>query len=398
MPAKNPARIPFLDGIRGYASLWVMLGHFSTRAGFRIPILEDPGIAVDLFMIVSGFLMTQHAFLRQASEPWESPRSWLIFYIRRFFRIAPLYYTLLIPSFLAFGALQEAQRVPLKTLLNIEYHPSTTVDAGNVLTHISFLFGLFPQYCTALTMPDWSIGLEMQFYAVFPFFLLLANRWNILRFCLLALPVWAVFRKLSGVASVFAMPSLLPLNLGVFLIGMLLAWAWMNEKGKLTPRASVLLLLMAVISASVREQTNFAVTGAVIVSASIAMALFLFYREELMGFRIGHWVRMVEQFLGNRVSHFLADVSYGAYLLHLLVMVPVLARLCEISWFVHQRSVVRFLILTMIAGPITYGLAWILFWAVETPGIRMGKILIDRLRITKRFHDSDQFATEGPLA
>jgi peptidoglycan/LPS O-acetylase OafA/YrhL len=126
MPSQNPARLPFFDGIRGYASLWVMLGHFSTRTGFVIPILDSPGIAVDLFMIVSGFLMTQHFFIRRELEPWQSPRTWLIFYIRRFFRIAPLYYSLLIPSFLALSFLQEAQRGPLKTLLHIDYSPSTT--------------------------------------------------------------------------------------------------------------------------------------------------------------------------------------------------------------------------------------------------------------------------------
>src|SRR3954470_9932800 len=114
MSSGIPTRIPFLDGVRGYASLWVMLGHFSTRTGLFLPVLESPGVAVDAFMIVSGFLMTQHFSLREKVEPWHSGRTWLIFYTRRFFRIAPLYYALLIPSFFAFDFLADAQRETLK--------------------------------------------------------------------------------------------------------------------------------------------------------------------------------------------------------------------------------------------------------------------------------------------
>ncbi len=244
-------RIPFLDGVRGYASLWVMLGHFSTRTGFWVPVLESPGIAVDIFMIVSGFLMTQHFFLREKTEPWQAGRTWIIFYVRRFFRIAPLYYAVLIPSFLAFRFLVEAQRETLKALLNIDFHATANPDVSNVLIHISFLFGLLPKYSSVLAIPDWSLSLEMQFYAVFPFLMLAARRWNILGLSLVTLPVWFLaryFRSSAGgwnpVGQMFSLQSFLPLKIGLFLIGMILAWTWMEEKGRLTPKGMTQLLLL----------------------------------------------------------------------------------------------------------------------------------------------------------
>jgi peptidoglycan/LPS O-acetylase OafA/YrhL len=387
MPAKNPVRIPVLDGIRGYASLWVMLGHFSTRTGFFVPILGSPDIAVGIFMIVSGFLMTQHAFARQNIEPWESPRTWLIFYVRRLFRIAPLYYVLLIPSFLAFDFLNLAQQEQLRRLLNISFHPSTTADTTNVLMHVSFLFGLSPKYCDALLIPDWSLGLEMQFYALFPFLMLLARRTGALRFSLLMLAVWGVFRKLSGLAgtsrSFFSMPSWLGLNLGFFLIGIVLAWAWSTEKGKLTSRASILLLVIALIASLAKGQTASA-TGIIFLIVSIFLTLLLFRDQELESFDRGidYWINRLRAILGNRVAHFLADVSYGVYLLHLLVMIPVLTVLCNIPQFLSQKSAVRFLILTAICGPLTYCFAWILFRTLEAPGIRLGKIVVAKLLVT----------------
>src|SRR3954453_23566137 len=386
MPAGVPTRIPFLDGVRGYASLWVMLGHFSTRTGFFIPILESPGIAVDVFMIVSGFLMTQHFFLREKVEPWQSGRTWLTFYTRRFFRIAPLYYALLIPSFLGFDFLSNAQQETLKTLLNIDYHPSAPVSVANVLMHLSFVFGVFPKYSSALAIPDWSLSLEMQFYAVFPFLMLLARRLNPFRFTLLILPVWFLSRTFRSAArqwnpslQMLSLDSFLSLKIGLFLIGMLLAWAWIDGKGKITGRPAILLLLMGFVAACARDKNDAPVTGSIILVISLILALLLFYDEGTIRLGIDRWVSIVGRFLANQPSRFLGDVSYAAYLLHALVMIPALKILCGFPWFVQQQAVVRFIILTCIAAPITYGLAWMLFLTLETRGIQLGKHCISRL-------------------
>lgn len=378
MQSRNLTRIPFFDGVRGYSALWVMLAHFSTRVGFSIPLLQSPGIAVDLFMVVSGFLMTQHFFAREAREPWTSRCTWITFYIRRIFRIAPLYYVVLMPSFLAFRALNDAQRDSLKLLLNVDYHSSNIVTAGNMLAHLSFLFGLIPQYCTVLAIPDWSIGLEMQFYAVFPFAMLLARRWNIFRLSIFGFGVWLLFRKLTGFARVLALPSFLLLNLLPFLVGILLAWAWIQEKGRLTARACSLLLLMTVIAACSQEQTKSPAAGPIVLGVSVLLAWLLFSVdvEASLGFGVEQFLRAASTILGNRFAQFLADVSYGVYLLHMLIMIPVLAWLCRIPAFLVLYRPLRFLVLTVLAGPVTYTLAWILFRLVELPGIRVGKALL----------------------
>ncbi|CAH2786711.1 MAG: Acyltransferase 3 [uncultured Caballeronia sp.] len=44
---------------------------------------------------------------------------------------------------------------------------------SNVVTHLTYTFGMFPRYAFNTPLPDWSIGLEMQFYAVFPLLMLL---------------------------------------------------------------------------------------------------------------------------------------------------------------------------------------------------------------------------------
>jgi peptidoglycan/LPS O-acetylase OafA/YrhL len=98
--------------------------------------------------------------------------------------------------------------------------------------------------------------------------------------------------------------------------------------------------------------------------------------EASLGFGMEPCFKAASAVLGNRLAQFLADVSYGVYLLHMLVMIPALAWLCRIPAFLALNSPLRFLALAALAGPVTYALAWILFRLIERPGIRIGKALI----------------------
>jgi len=65
-------RIGCLDGLRGLAALWVLLGHSLQLTGWHLPILSSPDLGVDLFIMLSGFLMVFHYRLRESANPWEA--------------------------------------------------------------------------------------------------------------------------------------------------------------------------------------------------------------------------------------------------------------------------------------------------------------------------------------
>ena len=174
--------ISCLDGIRGGLALWVFSGHLCTAVGAKIPVLSAPALAVDLFMLVSGFLMVYHhanchgALSTDDDEfvfRWSEVKK---FWVRRFFRIAPLYYFLLPFSFFIgsnfkFWTKQIEATFPPPWADKLS-HCAEPIDAGlsflNVLSHLTFSFGLFPQYASNNSLPDWSLSLEMQFYFLFP--------------------------------------------------------------------------------------------------------------------------------------------------------------------------------------------------------------------------------------
>src|SRR6185369_9258829 len=84
-------RIACLDGIRGLAALWVLVGHALILSGRFFPVASQLDLGVDLFIMLSGFLMVFH----YQTQPWSDRGTTLSFWTRRFFRIAPLYYVAL---------------------------------------------------------------------------------------------------------------------------------------------------------------------------------------------------------------------------------------------------------------------------------------------------------------
>jgi peptidoglycan/LPS O-acetylase OafA/YrhL len=89
------ARIQELDGLRGLAILLVLIVHFISQEGSTAPhsfpsylqrIVAMGWTGVDLFFVLSGFLIG--GILMDV----RSPTYFRTFYIRRFFRIVPIYY------------------------------------------------------------------------------------------------------------------------------------------------------------------------------------------------------------------------------------------------------------------------------------------------------------------
>ncbi len=163
MPAVHikPAYRPDIDGLRAIAVLAVVFYH----AG--LPGFSGGFVGVDVFFVISGFLITQIVWSELEGERF----SLVTFYVRRVKRIFPaLFAVLILSSLAAFILLVPADLIYFGKSLN-----ATVLFISNFhwLKHANYFDG------PAIDKPllhIWSLSVEEQFYAAWPLMLLLFRR------------------------------------------------------------------------------------------------------------------------------------------------------------------------------------------------------------------------------
>jgi peptidoglycan/LPS O-acetylase OafA/YrhL len=335
-------------------------------SGLSLPVIGQPHLGVDLFIMLSGFLMVLQYQLRRDFEDWSRFGTWAAFWTRRFFRIAPLFYAALLVALLL-GSMLYGDRVAIDTFLDHKLQqPERYLDASftNVLLHLSFVFGLLPAYAYRTPLPDWSLGLEMQFYAVFPVLMLLTRRIDWLFTALLIVCTSIGFVLLTRHAGVhFPMPSFLPLKMPLFLCGMLIAAASNENRTRLWLWIGGAALLAAIPLDGHRDVLHLVVRELLVL---VFVALVHFQHLRGIGF--------ASKLLGTPPFHWLGELSFGVYLWHLLVL-HVVAAWVIARWGHSIQPTERFLIVSGMAAVTSYAIAFVTYKAIEVPGQKLGKTI-----------------------
>ena len=149
-----------LDGLRGIAILLVMVHRFWPRsdAGLAAELAGTGWIGVDLFFVISGFLITGILLDTRGERTY-----FRNFYVRRVLRIFPLYYLFVGTILLVFWS-----------------NPSFRNEAGSPLWYLFYL-GNMPEGVLGHDVPYWlgpvwSLAIEEQFYLTFPWLVALVSR------------------------------------------------------------------------------------------------------------------------------------------------------------------------------------------------------------------------------
>jgi peptidoglycan/LPS O-acetylase OafA/YrhL len=353
----TPKRYAYIDAIRGYAILLVIAVH-SSQYFDDLPVavrtLADQGArGVQLFFVASAMTLCMSWQARNDGA--------LSFYIRRFFRIAPMYY-LSIPLFLwtrGFG-------------------PSIYAPDGigwrHILMAATFTHGLMPDTITSVVPGSWSIADEMMFYSIFPLLMLGSDR---IRFVAAALAAMAVVWVCFGIqrnSYAYAMHITDPAwraawgtflylwfvqQLPCFLFGML-AFKWMAEgRAVRRPAAIVLISLLAMVLVAFFPALPYIGRGGLSTQYGFLFAIF--------ALGLAHWQPW---FLVNPVIGWIGKVSFSAYLVHLWL----------ISTFTvpHANYAEAFAALTAI----TVAISSITYLVIEEPFNQLGR------RLSKRFRET----------
>ena len=159
---------PNLNGIRCIAALLVVFHHleqakhsFGIANIYEQPIIQHAGrLGVGLFFVLSGFLIT-YLLLDERGRFGDVDIK--KFYLRRIFRIWPIYFPIILLSLFVFPHIELLNFPGTNEKLGI-HAPERLTLLLLVLPNFAFVLYDLPYWCAQ----SWSIGVEEQFYYLWP--------------------------------------------------------------------------------------------------------------------------------------------------------------------------------------------------------------------------------------
>jgi peptidoglycan/LPS O-acetylase OafA/YrhL len=313
MQQKNRDVVASIQALRAIAVIFVVLNHFFPRA--------VPGgyIGVDIFFVVSGFLISSHLLKELKSGDLNFNR----FYLRRARRLLPA--SLLVLTLTALSAyllLPLAwQATNLKDVAAAAVYVANWWLAANAVNYFADMGIVSP------VNHYWSLSVEEQFYLVWPalmFFPLRAAVTRTGRSAENLIPavigtVMAMVLTLSLFASILAVHHnqttayfLTYARCWEFAVGGLASLALSNLANRLSAEITKLLFAAAwltLIASSWFLRPESGVPGLAAVPVVVATAIVLFVGD-------GHGSPLARLFIGLAPVQWLGDISYSLYLWH----------------------------------------------------------------------------------
>ncbi len=359
--------IPGLDGLRAIAFLLVF--------GFHTDYLEFGWVGVQLFFVLSGFLIT--SILLRMREGLSTRDYFVKFYGRRFLRIFPLYYFYLALMF-----------VVTSVLISLNYRPGVMHLFQKQLPYaLGYIYNF--HYASAAYQHSyflvhfWSLSVEEQFYIVWPLliFLIPPKAWKWLFSGVVVLgPLFRILMvlayKYSFLPTLNELPAMgiYPLTLNhidAFGLGALITCLKV-------PKAKLQLAILSILLPLAAFGWQFATNGATTPLGTLGYPFIMPTRYEFIwGYTALNYYFAVliyavarEGFLAGiletRVLSYLGRISYGLYVYHNGVI-----------WFANRIRDLGVLdpwakpLSTVLAFVVTLVLATLTFTLVEKPFLRL---------------------------
>jgi peptidoglycan/LPS O-acetylase OafA/YrhL len=340
-----------LDGLRFIAVTCVLFSHWITYPVFNI-LNSFIGLGgVDLFFVLSAFLITGILLESKNINMDTTADAFTLkqFYIRRFLRIFPLYYLVIAIGYLI--------NIPTARQ-NIWWYLTYTVN-------VTFYYGIDCGHFTHL----WSLGLEEQFYLIFPLIVLfIPNKFLSKTFIFLI--VLSILTKLvsflitNDFAKINALANdMLPGSFDCFGLGALLAYYWTFERDKLEKilkkrffffSSFVLYIILSVIQL---YHKNYLF---VYLFWQFSMSVFSFWVIGMASLRKFNGI--FKSFIEYKVIKYFGKISYGIYIYHNFV--PFVLFMVGMKYYSFTGAVFVYFILFFL---VTIGLSMLSWHLYEKP-------------------------------
>ena len=353
------ARFPALDGLRGIAVILVLFAHFpyvqnsglSRLVWQAAQTLRTGYIGVDLFFVLSGFLITRILIRERRID---GKINLFAFYQRRALRIFPIYY--------------------LSLLVCLVLFPTNMGETD------SLIFYFFNYYHPFHPLPypmehTWSLAVEEQFYLLWPavvatFSLNWSRRLSHIIIPALAL-VCALILTVTFTPTMAAAPiyNSLPTRMLSLSFGAYLAFRE-SESALISWRTCIIVSALGIAAlalAFVTRAEGWISSGGIY--WTMALLGYALLAAGAVALVINAKFTFVERLLSMVWLRFVGRISYGIYLYHLIILFILGINPANVSEGVSAGSF--FLALTL-----TFVVATLSFVLIEKPLLNLNRALV----------------------
>ena len=311
---------PALDGLRALCILFTIFNHIDGTPGYI-----NGSVGVDVFFPLSGFLIT--GILMR--NDWSDLRG---YYIRRFFRIAPVYY------------LSFALTISLAVLAHHLHVGESRLDQAKEIFLPSLLFSRELASSPTLFGQAWTVGIEEKFYLVWPVvFLLLGSRRKVALFLCVILAGLAVMQYDKALRGY-----------GGIALGCLASIAYFRRGWHIGANTAIALLVAAYAFCLYSDLWFANIT----ISMASALLIPSLYASSSLASRI----------LSNKTIVHLGRMTFSIYMLHVIVVF--FAKTVLLRFGIHH-----WLLVFAVGYAMVVACAWLVYRHFEGPLIAYGKRL-----------------------
>lgn len=288
----------YMDSLRWIAILLVLMVHFTLLIPYIDKSISENiknlmyiwQYGVILFFIISSYTLFRSIDLRKEN-------SFKSFYIRRFFRIAPLYYVILIWLFF--------------TTNWVSYYMTNNewITFSNLILHIFFLNGFYKETYNSIIWVEWTIFVEVMFYLILPIIYIYKKQINkifILFICISIITF--IYLKLNNI-SWLLFNSIYKSPLIQFIPFFIWIYIYIYEKNfeinKIFSQNKYLLLLFTFIITILLSYLK--IPFIIIMTLFFLLLILIIKNNEIKIFN-------------NKLLQFIWKISYSIYLLHFIII------------------------------------------------------------------------------
>jgi len=296
-----------LDGLRCIAVVAVLISHWVKY--WAVVVIPLGSMGVNLFFVLSGFLITRILLLSKDEENVSTFKSIKKFYIRRTLRIFPIYFlTIFLIILLNIKGVRENMFWLLTYTQNIKFAMPGVWESGQM------------RYFVHL----WSLSVEEQFYVFFPLLIFLIPKPKIKLFFYIVISTGVLSRLLLYIISApkNSLYVFTPCCFDSFGIGSLLAYLLMYELETLTRilNKNYFFLIAVIIFTIDIIYSRLYIEGYGECRTVLERFLFSVCCFWIVGkAAINSYTGFMRHFLENKFVIYIGKISYGMYVYHLFI-------------------------------------------------------------------------------